>query len=816
MTPSPIPKLRRSFQGVLTGGAVASSAPLVSFSPFWRLMATAGAASAVSGASLWLAALTLLVAALVHGAVILAPARRSGMPWALNGRGGAGLSEEEFGGWAIKVNAALAYVLYAVTFMVGIAAVLTLLTDRLPGLNRTLVLSVSGRDLLGVALAVGLVWLVNNRPRRIPYLYGPATAAVLLLFWSLLIALLLRPGLSALPSFSTAAFDSLRSLELTVAGLARLLPIIVGMDVFATLEPAFAGNEAQRSRKACGSMAIVVATSLALLLLFGPAVLALADPAQPTSAITQVMQQLLPAPLAWLGTVVAIIALLSVAAASAQALQNLSLGLRARRFAPDFLAQRNRAGVPDRPVRIVLWLTIVAFLLFGTREDLYLPLLVAGTLVSLIIVSWAARRRARREAQAGSGRAARALSLMLVVAALFVSAVGIAVIVDGFLRGAWLYLLVAPLLYAVFHFTRRKLGSPNPLQEELGRRQGAMRGLARPIAASGQVRARLPSTQLAPAGDAIDRGTADRWQEQPAAIAQIAVALDGSEFAERALPAGAALSRLFGARLALISVLPARGALRVLPKGRSSGNPLETGQVEIEAYLSQLAGQYRNQGVEVDYYVAAGPVAPAIDVLTRELDADLLIMSTHGRSGISRFMLGSNASALIQLLRQPVLLLRPQALDEGALPVVGRVLVTLDGSSFAERVLPWVQRTYQATGAEVLLLVTPEVPEPSLYGAMADAVDELRQQAETNAQRYLEHISSQLHEAGLPVQTLVEGSRPATTILDVAEREQVDLIMLATHGRGGMDRLMLGSVADRVVHHSRCPVLLVPAREGDD
>jgi len=97
---------------------------------------------------------------------------------------------------------------------------------------------------------------------------------------------------------------------------------------------------------------------------------------------------------------------------------------------------------------------------------------------------------------------------------------------------------------------------------------------------------------------------------------------------------------------------------------------------------------------------------------------------------------------------------------------------------------------------------------------MADAVDELREQAEANARRYLERTAAALREMDMPVRLLMEGSRPATAILDIAEREHVDLIMLATHGRGGIDRLMLGSVADRVVHHARCPVLLVPAREG--
>ncbi len=729
-------------------------------------MAAAGAASVVSGASLWLAALTLLVAALIYGAVILAPARRGSVAWVRNGRGGAGLSEEEFGGWAIKVNAALTFVLYVAAFLVFISAALTLIVDRLPGLASVAWLGIAGSDLLGVFLAALLAWLVNNRPRRIAYVYGPATGAVLALLWTLLIAVVLLPGGPQAPQLSLAAFDSLHSLELTLNGLARLLPIIVGIEVFATLEPAFEGDEAQRSRKAFGSLLIVVSTSLAMLLLFGPAVPALVDSTQPASAMTQAMQQLLPAPLAWLGTIVAVVALLSVAAASAQAVQNLSLGLRSRRFAPAFLAQRNRSGVPDRPIKILLVLAAGAFLLLGAREEIYLPLIVTGSLLVLMIVSWAAWRRARREARMVQGLGAQVLPLLLLAAALFVSVVGVVVTIDGFLRGGWIYLLAAPLLYAVFHFTRRKMGSPNPLQEELGRREEAMRGLAMPapalradapVAAGPGLRPRRPSSDLAPADQASDRGGAGRWQEQPVSVGQVAVALDGSPFSERALPAAAAISRLFDATLTLISVLPSRGALRVLPRGRSDGNPQEAGQAETEAYLSRLVGEYRARGVRADYYVAAGPVAQAIDVLTRKLDADLLVMSTHGRSGISRFMLGSNASAAIQLLHRPVLLLRPQALAEGGLPAVNRVLVTLDGSSFAERVLPWVHQVSLATGAEVLLLVVPEVPDPSLYGAMADAVDELREQAEANALRYLERTAAGLRELEMPVRLLSRG-----------------------------------------------------------
>lgn len=816
MSTPAFPKLRNPLQGVLAGGGVPASAPLLAFAPFWQLLAAAGAASAVAGASLWLAVLVVLSAGLVYGAVILAPARRGGLPWVRNGRGGAGLSEEEFGAWAIKANGAVTFVLYIAAFLVCVSAAVTFLADRFPGLSNDLAWGVTGQDLVAVVFAVGIAWLVNNQPRRIALAYGPATAAVLILVWSLIIAAVVQSGGLQAPPLSPAAFASRHDVGLVIAGLGRLLAIIVGMEVFTTLEPAFTGDEAQRSRKAFGSMAITLATSLSALLFLGPAIAAAAGSTRPASAMDQAMEQLLPARLAWLGTLIAVFALLTVAAASAQALQNLSLGLRSRRFAPSFLAQRNRAGVPDRPVGIVVVLAVVCFLLLGARAEIYLPIYIAGTLLLLVIVAWAAWRRARRDAGTRPGLQAQALPLALLAAAGFISAASALVVINSLLSGAWVYLLAAPLLYAVFHFTRRKMGSPNPLQEELGRREGAMRGLARPVAGGKSIAERLPTPRMEPAAEGADRGAAGRWEQRPVTVRQVAVALDGSEFGERALPAAAAIVRLFDATLVLISVLPARGAMRVLPKGRSGGNPMEAGQAETEAYLSGLAGRYREQGIRTEYFVAAGPVAQSIDVLTDELGADLLVMSTHGRSGVSRFMMGSNASAFLQLLRLPLILLRPQALAAGERPVLRKVLVTLDGSGFAEQVLPWAQVVSQVSQAEILLLAVPEVPDPALYGAMGDAIDELRGQAESNARRYLERTAGALRDQGMAVRPLVEGSRPATTILDVAEREGVDMIMLATHGRGGMERLFLGSVADRVVHHSRCPVLLIPTRNGED
>jgi len=201
------------------------------------------------------------------------------------------------------------------------------------------------------------------------------------------------------------------------------------------------------------------------------------------------------------------------------------------------------------------------------------------------------------------------LVAITVLAALVISAAAVAVVIEGFRAGVFVYLVLVPMFYLVFHFTRRTMGSPNPLREELGRREGAMRALGAPPGArnAGQSgRGRLPTSDLVPAPEAADRGATRRWAGEPANIGQVVLALDGSEFAERALPSAAAICRLFNASLILVSVLPARGALRVLPRGRSSGDPLEAGQVETETYLTRLAGRAKDEGIAAETYVASG------------------------------------------------------------------------------------------------------------------------------------------------------------------------------------------------------------------
>ena len=802
MTPSPIRKLRNPLQGVLVGGADPASSPLYSFSAILVVGVAAGAAQIVFGVSAWMTALVMLAGVLVYGLVI---------HWVHSGRGVQGLSEEVFGGWAIKVNSAIEVVMTAAAALVSLAAAVSLLGDLFPILRTPVVWRITGQDLLACGIALGMTWVVNNRPRLLSLTYRPATLGILVVLWGMTLAAVLTGGLR-LPAFDTAALTSAELRRATMVSFASLLGLLTGADVFASMELAFEGLEPQRSRKALLSLLLVAATSLLFLLLAGPAIVAQVDPANDASVIYQGMTGLLPGALGVAAVAVAVLVLLVVTASAMLTMQSLVLGLRDRRYAPAFLGQRNRSNVANRPVRILAGLAVGCFLLLGSQPAVYLPVYVVGTLFLLLIASLAAVRRALRSG--GDRRRIRPQSLLVILAMLAAAVIlvaTVAVLALGVRSGAWLYLVLVPVLYFVFRSTRRKMGSPNPLQEELGRREQAMNVLGLPQSGDG-LRGRMPSPALLPADDASARGRAPRWTGEAAAIQQVAVALDGSAFSEAALPVAERIARLFDATLVLLTVLPARGALRILSKGRSAGNPLEAGQVETELYLNGLAAKYRSAGIRTEYYLAAGPVAQAIETMVSELEADLLVMSTHGRSGIGRFMLGSNASAALQVASRPVLLLRPDAVPD-AFPALTKVLTPLDGSGFAERVLPWMQAVARVADCEFILLAVPEVPEPAMYGAMAEAVDDLRQQAEANSQRYLTQLAERLTDLGLRVRPVVGGSRPATAILELAEQEQVDLIMLATRGRGGMDRLVIGSVADRVVHHSTCPVFLLPVRD---
>jgi len=184
------------------------------------------------------------------------------MRWIPDGSGGSGLCEEEFGGWAVKVNAAITAIEYTLTFLVSLAALVTFAADRAGGLGHWF------RIGLAVALTVLVGVVVNRGPRLAAKVFGPATAAVLGLLWVLVFATVTQRGLH-LPSFTLEAFAR-ANLHVTLGGYVRLLALMTGIEVFANLVAAYDGTPAERARKAFGSLLFVMVTTLVTMVVVGP------------------------------------------------------------------------------------------------------------------------------------------------------------------------------------------------------------------------------------------------------------------------------------------------------------------------------------------------------------------------------------------------------------------------------------------------------------------------------------------------------------------------------------------------------------------
>lgn len=292
----------------------------------------------------------------------------------------------------------------------------------------------------------------------------------------------------------------------------------------------------------------------------------------------------------------------------------------------------------------------------------------------------------------------------------------------------------------------------------------------------------------------------------------IVVPLDGSAFAKRALPVALALARRSHAAVHLVHV----NELMVSASGgpqhdtRLHNDLRQEMRAELTAVAAQLA---RETSLPIDAVFLDGPVVPMLQGYLADRDHDLVVMMTHGRGGLSRAWLGSVADALVRHASVPLLLVRPGAEwpNELVEPLFCRILVPLDGSAMSDEVLDHAV-SLSTPDATVYTLLTVVVPLPLLGGmypnaGFADRSDVQRQHEV--AQSHLAAMAKELRESGALVETkVVTHQQPAQGILDAAEEQRVDSIAMSTNGRGAASRLLLGSVADKVVRGATVPVLV--------
>jgi len=747
-------KLSNSMEGALAGGGDPATSPLYVFGPFLKLIVVAGVAQITFGASLWLVIFTIAMVSAMYRLV---------MTWVVDGSGGSGLTEEEFGGWAVKINAGITFVEYTLTFLVSMAALVTFLADRLPVLDER-ILGIQYRTFVAIALSIGTGWLVNRGPKAAARAFGPATAGVLLLLWIMIIATVLRFGVR-FPDFNPRAFAP-ENIGFTFGGYARILAVMTGIEIFANLVAAYEGPNHVKSRKAFGSLLIIMGTTSLTMLIVGPAILELSDPTiAEVSVFTQTMDQLLPAPLPWVGTLIGVAVLLSASAASAQGLQNLALGLKYRHYVPAFISERNRFDVATMPVWIEVGIVTVCFLLFGTNEETYLAIYAAGVFILLSMTGWAASKRLLRGLRENVSAGRVLLLAGVVVAALLTTgAIGI-IFAERFTEGAWTYLIFLPVLYVIFSWFRLRLGDPTPMEERLALQVTESKYL-------------LPFQREDPP-DASD------------GIQRIIVPLDGSVFAERVLPMVQTLCQRFKAELTLVSIQPAGPTGRLSPE-----NDFKGGNEEREAYLKQIAMRMEAAGISTSYLWETGRVAHLLCDLALDTQANLIAMTTHGRTGLERFLIGSVAEEVVRRSTVPVLLIRPTDTWRSRWSEFKRILITLDGSDASEGVLPYLSLLTPVFDSQATLLAVPDSSHAEIVQARLED--------------YLQQVRARLN--GQRVETVVTGTNPQQTIISMSKEGSYDLLMIATHGRGGVERLLVGSVALSVIREVECPAFVVPIK----
>jgi nucleotide-binding universal stress UspA family protein len=301
----------------------------------------------------------------------------------------------------------------------------------------------------------------------------------------------------------------------------------------------------------------------------------------------------------------------------------------------------------------------------------------------------------------------------------------------------------------------------------------------------------------------------------------ILVPLDGSPFAEHALAPALTIARRAKASLSLLLVHVPLAAVYSERRANMETTYDPLLKDREQAYLHSIAEQVKSVAdVPLRVILADGPIVDTIQKQAEAEKAGLVVMTTHGRGAVARFWLGSVADDLLRNLSVPTLLIKPSdgVADFGREVVFKHALIPLDGSPFAEQIIEPATALGTPLGSDYLLfqVVKPPIPFTADYTQVPatpqvrEMMDKLRVMHEAeikDAGKYLQKVAATLSARSLKVQTSVASAeQPASAVLEAAKG--CDFIAVATHGHRGIRRVVLGSVADKIVRGANVPVLV--------
>jgi nucleotide-binding universal stress UspA family protein len=297
----------------------------------------------------------------------------------------------------------------------------------------------------------------------------------------------------------------------------------------------------------------------------------------------------------------------------------------------------------------------------------------------------------------------------------------------------------------------------------------------------------------------------------------ILVPLDGSPFTEYALPLAKSIAHRSGAMLDIARVhIPGKSLFIIDEALEDSHRKYE--REYLNAVVKRLT---TDSGISVTSALLGGKIANALNDHAVAINADLIVMTTHGQGTRTRFWLGSVADELVRKTAKPILLVRPSEgietpPDLTQEPVLRRILIPLDGSELSEQILRHAMVLGNLMQAQYTLIQVIEPIIPASYERTAYSIKlehEWIVPKQAEAETYLDSITKRIRASAATMPLQIEtkvliSERPAIAILEEASESRIDLIAMGTHGRGGLTRLLVGSVADKVLRGAPIPVLL--------
>jgi len=295
-------------------------------------------------------------------------------------------------------------------------------------------------------------------------------------------------------------------------------------------------------------------------------------------------------------------------------------------------------------------------------------------------------------------------------------------------------------------------------------------------------------------------------------VRNIVVPIDFSEYSDFALQFGRTLAKSTNARLHIINV--------VEPFVRQTGQRVEEDVTIAEQALQYRARQLEEEGIANQSYVLVGRADEQIGVYLQKHDIDIVIMGTHGAKGVEKVLFGSVTETMLKSASCAVLAVNISS-SRSAASSLRSLLVPTDFSTYSDYATEYAQVLANALKANVHLLYVNE-PASVLSGGyevgfVAAEVSDIEEEARTRAeaQQRLQNTAERFSAANLVTHLALVGGRADEEIVKYADANAIDAIIMGTHGRRGLSKLLLGSVTERVYKTSACPVMAVRLPQRD-